>query len=1174
MATWRGSTEYTLGGQPTVAVAQGMFPSDVLSKTLMDRQAVTLALGTVAVFAAMVTAYTCALSHHASALLPMESVAAGSAATVLTGSVAFKLVAVIARPTQPMSSAELVMLSVHMVAAASNTIMYACPVPIVIDPFLGTAQHIVRWVEYVVLAFTMTFVVESMGSKRDLRDPLSLAILMSTSTACALVFPFVRDLRTWLAVMAVSCSTYATIFPRLYRRRKLFLAAQKRCMGLKDIESVVSARVSYNLILSCSVMWSVLVIDYFLVAGITFFTGEAVQDLAKRPQWPYIVDTIVEIMLKLVYAHIVAGLHSDRRVEVERQLVGWVRGAMDTIWEHASDVLIISEKISENEARTLASRSLEKIIGEEEAQEWYAWREHAIDTKSQPSDMGRGQAPTSYSAADLGVVLANTEMKKLSISTSDLSSRIGSAPGLPEMSAVTPLVDAQAQQESVVVPPAPPSDHALDSRSSVSIDGNARRAASRHESMESLVSRAWRTLEEQPGVDTCSLSWQFACPRGRDGAGASVGDTCGDVFCEVQVSCGDTSGNRAPHLILVVRDITPRVQLHRAEKKLLTEIAEKSVIAQKVAREKDEEANRFTRHEVKNAVLAAIAQCDFLCEHHVRKAGATADGSGSGSGSSSPVQTLALEEGLADLSSKLQQTLNTVLAEAIAKDLAHGNYAPQNESVDLEALFKGNLGSDPRFEVRTMPSPLPVVDMDPRLLYHVHRNAISNAVKYGREGAPVITEIELASGALKLRVINEPGEDHEPLLKLDDTSVIFQKGKRLHANSELDRSKQRISAGDGAWIMNQCAKALGGEVRIHFEHERTVFELSCPAKEWTTADDVVTFSVPEDTIAIGIDDSRMQRTVLKKIFTALGAVAERTYILGANDEEMLSFTDFVCTTVAANPEHKVIVIADENLELSGGAAQSTVSGSGMLATVQERLQPHLLDNCLLLVRSANDSRADCEAYLKCAHGVLAKGGFSKQAVAKTVAPAWLRRFGAKSLVQDPAVPRKFSLKVERGEELRDMCRRLDPTADWDKLRTQLAIIRATFSTVSADKGEKEAGDFALDACIEKLVGMESRPDSFADTWADVRQALEHALAGDDAANMASALRASRRCSAGRRMGTWEGDKPSATTRALAIVTRSAAISTSSSSMASSSADTRRESAPEPEGDEERCRASR
>ena len=55
---------------------------------------------------------------------------------------------------------------------------------------------------------------------------------------------------------------------------------------------------------------------------------------------------------------------------------------------------------------------------------------------------------------------------------------------------------------------------------------------------------------------------------------------------------------------------------------------------------------------------------------------------------------------------------------------------------------------------------LPAVDIDPQLLRHIHRNAVSNAAKYGKKGGVVTTEIGVKDHWLTLRVINEPGEGH------------------------------------------------------------------------------------------------------------------------------------------------------------------------------------------------------------------------------------------------------------------------------------------------------------------------------------------------------------------------------------------------------------------------------
>ena len=70
------------------------------------------------------------------------------------------------------------------------------------------------------------------------------------------------------------------------------------------------------------------------------------------------------------------------------------------------------------------------------------------------------------------------------------------------------------------------------------------------------------------------------------------------VQCEAKVTrIEDTA------LFLVIRDVSERFRRFEAEKIALSEMT---------AREKDSEANRFTRHEVKNGLLAALGLCDSL----------------------------------------------------------------------------------------------------------------------------------------------------------------------------------------------------------------------------------------------------------------------------------------------------------------------------------------------------------------------------------------------------------------------------------------------------------------------------------------------------------------------------------------------------------------------------------
>jgi len=126
-----------------------------------------------------------------------------------------------------------------------------------------------------------------------------------------------------------------------------------------------------------------------------------------------------------------------------------------------------------------------------------------------------------------------------------------------------------------------------------------------------------------------------------------------------------------------------------------------------------------------------------------------------------------------------------------------------------------------RFPIHTSPSPLPTFLLDPQLLKYIHRNAISNASKYGMVGGTVSTDVQWdeQTGLLKMEVINLPGDNHAAIVCLGDTAndIIFSPRKRLSVHSTLDGNSHASashSAGDGAWIMRKCAKTLGGECNI------------------------------------------------------------------------------------------------------------------------------------------------------------------------------------------------------------------------------------------------------------------------------------------------------------------------------------------------------------------------
>jgi signal transduction histidine kinase len=256
-------------------------------------------------------------------------------------------------------------------------------------------------------------------------------------------------------------------------------------------------------------------------------------------------------------------------------------------------------------------------------------------------------------------------------------------------------------------------------------------------------------------------------------------------------------------LVIVVRNISER--FHRFE-------AEKKAVSETTARIKDAAANRFTRHEVKNGLLSAIGLCDSLKETQYKGK----DEQGQYDDHSKRI--------LFELDKTLHEILDTILAEAMARDVIHEVYEPKHERVNVVQLIQCTMNSTAtaasmeRFPVATQPSPLPDMAIDPQLLKYIHRNAVSNACKYGKRGGVVLTLVKWdeEKGILQMDVINLPGNKHEEILKLGDLApeIIFSPSKRLPMHIINHGESASHSSGDGAWVMHKCAKTLGGDCDI------------------------------------------------------------------------------------------------------------------------------------------------------------------------------------------------------------------------------------------------------------------------------------------------------------------------------------------------------------------------
>lgn len=840
---------------------------------------------------------------------------------------------------------------VQSVALMTNGIVaFGFQVPVKNDPIFGNRVHIIRWCEWTPLAFYMTFVTVGVDAPKQsenskavgdgLRRAYMLGASQGLSTLCALLFPFAEGTLTWSILMTVSFLLFSALFPHLYFKWDKFRQMEPG-VSAHRIELYDRAKISYHLMFTCTVCWSLLVVLYFVTGfGYRFASSDSIfKSQAVTMVWQAIMD----VVLKNLYLNLLVQAHhkvfndkerSDRRLRELRRL-------MSAVWESSTDVICLSVRGTSGSIRTMVSSAYVRMYHEKE------WNEYA-NSRVLLFDI------------DLETVKARAyeDVKAMTVQYVEFSS----------------LTELHFE---------PNEDNAHGTVSNKDIDEASL------STIGTLIARSWNADQ-----GNTSLSHQLLKTK----SNGRFLTPCEANVCRLEDDA----------ILVIVRDISERSQRFEAEKKMVLETT---------AREKDAEANRFTRHEVKNGLLAAIGLCeslkdsskqeDRLPDKEERVGEDTAKfrmaepAMGTGTLAGKPE----VSRYTVELDRKLKDILDTVLSEAMARDVIHGAYEPKLERVDImETLGIPNNSSmdNDRFPLLCDPSPLPALHFDPQLLKYIHRNAVSNACKYGQKGGIVTTMVyyDSKNEMLKLDVINLPGEGHAELVQLGEEKAniaVFSPGTRLHGSIHASTKGASHSSGDGAWIMRKCADTLKGQVAIHFEPSRTSFSLSCPAICFdkvimTRAVDPETFQLPPNTWGVAIDDSKIQRKLLGRYFTYAGIEKARQIILGtSNDIE--GFVDFMVDLVGRSPSSYFLLIVDENLDIiEHSSTKATVSGSKCIERIRHRLTPDQEQRILALVRSANDSSPDIAVYNSRAHGFICKAPIRKGGVLETILPFWEKRF--------------------------------------------------------------------------------------------------------------------------------------------------------------------------------------
>jgi len=426
-------------------------------------------------------------------------------------------------------------------------------------------------------------------------------------------------------------------------------------------------------------------------------------------------------------------------------------------------------------------------------------------------------------------------------------------------------------------------------------------------------------------------------------------------------------------------------------------------------------------------------------------------------------------------------------------------------------MSRGLEKQNERFPLATDPSPMPMLMLDQQLLKYIYRNAISNACKYGKKGGAVTTtaKFDKNTGLLNVTVINLPGENYDKILNMGDEAkeAVFSPGRRLNNDILKDKSSKLIShsSGDGAWIMRKCANTLGGDCDIKFEPKRTVFLFSCPAETFEDAmklshsGDKVKFHIPPESWGIAIDDSKVQRKLLKRFLKIAGISESRSIVQGETAEEVHNFDDFVIQLIDQHPNDYFLLIVDENLDIMEDSTHSvTVSGSLCIESIRRQILPEQERRLLALVRSANDSAQDVALYNSRAHGFLPKAPLRKENIIETLAMLWEKRhmFTQPMPPEDPSVSTSTYDENDKSEEIQEImqlvtsideiCTKDEAYLDeqWPLLWQQLRVLKGNIQVIFTAHNQVS---LALDS-INSFHGQ-TLPLCFKGRWSNLRSII-------------------------------------------------------------------------------------
>jgi hypothetical protein len=627
-------------------------------------------------------------------------------------------------------------LTVQMIAIVSVSTMVFFPTPVIIDPVTGIRSHMVRWAEWIAAGFLMTFLTESVDmpvNQYNKNGPSSQKIT-TTTPVVAWTHGIAIGLSTSAGLVTALCTSW-TAWVSVFAISwilfcSLFVRLYQRYRRLSKMSPGVLVEEKE---------------DYdrakYSLKTITICT---VVWMALAGSW-----TVIALMKPIALS---GSIFSGQSLVLVTESFFEV---LSKIWY--ADLLVEIHNIVFDDASQMMRRleGLRNLM----AAVW----DHSSDTLIWGSCAGRGSNLINGIISPKGQSFLGLEDDMKSASE--------------EEAGTTTLIEVDQDTYQY-------RSFSIDLTSPVTREEAMALRTSKLKSKSKTISSVHSSDRDKNLSVIAKLLCEAYCLDVKEERIAMT-----ELICNSQVSsvhqCEAKMTKMESHSCLIIlRDISERYQRFQTEKKLIEE---------QTARRKDFEANRFTRHEVKNGILAAIGLVESLRDSAsrstaskysgkeildqsttsdscsiVRRTSITASsttavaGTDSVGGQDIQVDGVAaseetefsvcdassgFEDGYGELDNTLRDVLDTIMDHAMSLDVINEEYELRRERVDVPDILsnlrrQANCASgQSRFNLSVSPDPFPVLGLDPRLLRHIYQNALSNACRYGKVGGNVETHI-------------------------------------------------------------------------------------------------------------------------------------------------------------------------------------------------------------------------------------------------------------------------------------------------------------------------------------------------------------------------------------------------------------------------------------------------